>query len=69
MLALLDRRTLRGWFYLATVIDCHTKACIGYALADHLRSELVSDALSMATRNYPLIERCDIPLRLCRGLC
>ena len=25
--------TWEGWLYLATVIDCHTKACIGYALA------------------------------------
>jgi transposase InsO family protein len=42
--------------YLATVIDCHTKACIGYAMADHLRADLVIDALRMAARNYPLIE-------------
>src|SRR5262249_38329870 len=40
--------------YLATVIDCYTKACIGYAMADHLRAELVIDALRMAARNYPL---------------
>ncbi len=26
--------TWEGWLYLATVIDCHTKACIGYALAE-----------------------------------
>jgi transposase InsO family protein len=30
------------------------KACIGYAMADHLRTELVIDALAMAARNYPL---------------
>jgi transposase InsO family protein len=46
--------TLEGWLSLATVIDCHTKACIGYAMADHLRTELVIDALHMAARNYPL---------------
>jgi transposase InsO family protein len=45
-----------GWLYLATVIDCHTKACIGYAMADHMRTELVIDALDMAARNYPLTE-------------
>jgi putative transposase len=45
-----------GWVYLATVIDCYTKACVGYAIADHLRTELVIDALTMAARNYPLIE-------------
>jgi hypothetical protein len=43
-----------GWLYLATVIDCCTKECIGYAMADHLRSELVIDALHMAARNYSL---------------
>jgi putative transposase len=48
--------TWEGWLYLATVIDCHTKACIGYAMADHLRADLVIDALRMAARNYPLIQ-------------
>jgi transposase InsO family protein len=47
-------RTWQGWLYLATVIDCHTKACIGYAMADHMRAGLVVDALQMAARNYPL---------------
>jgi putative transposase len=48
--------TWQGWLYLATVIDCHTKACIGYAMADHLRTELVIDALRMAARNYSLAD-------------
>jgi putative transposase len=47
-------RTWEGWLYLASVIDCHTKACIGYAMADHLRTELVTAAVDMAARNYPL---------------
>jgi transposase InsO family protein len=46
--------TWEGFCYLATVIDCCTKECIGYAIADHMRSELVIDALRMAARNYPL---------------
>jgi transposase InsO family protein len=49
-------RTWQGWLYLATVIDCHTKACIGYAMADHMRTELVTDALDMAAANYPLAQ-------------
>ncbi len=49
--------TWEGWLYLATVIDCHTKACIGYALADHMRADLVIDALAMAARNYPLADQ------------
>jgi putative transposase len=47
-------RTWEGFLYLATVIDCHTKECIGYAMADHMRTELAIDALDMAARNYPL---------------
>jgi len=47
-----------GWAYLATVIDCHTKACIGWAIADHMRTDLICDALDMAARNYDLAARC-----------
>jgi len=48
--------TWQGWLFLATVIDCHTKACIGYAMADHLRTDLVIDALRMAGRNYGIAD-------------
>ena len=40
-----------GFLYLATVIDCHTKECVGYAMADHMRTDLVIAALDMAARN------------------
>ena len=50
--------TWHGWAYLATVIDCHTKACIGWAIADHMRTDLVVGALDMAARNYDLVEGC-----------
>ena len=45
--------TWEGWLYLATVIDIASRRVVGYALADHLRTELVSDALSnaVAARN------------------
>jgi putative transposase len=46
--------TWEGFAYLATVIDCCTKECIGYAIADHMRAELVVDALRMAARNFCL---------------
>ena len=50
--------TWHGWAYLATVIDCHTKAYIGWAIADHMRTDLVVGALDMAARNYDLVEGC-----------
>lgn len=50
--------TNEGWLYLATVLDLATKACIGYAMADHMRTSLVVDALEMADRNYLLESKC-----------
>ncbi len=41
-------RTWEGWLYLATVIDCFSRRIVGWAIEDHLRSELVVDALEMA---------------------
>jgi putative transposase len=43
--------TWEGWAYLATVIDLSSRRVVGWALADHMRTELVSDALTMALRN------------------
>ncbi len=40
--------TAEGWWYLATVIDLATREVIGYAMADHHRASLVTDALRMA---------------------
>ncbi len=40
--------TWEGWSYLATVIDLASRKVVGWALADHMRSELVEDALIMA---------------------
>ncbi|MDP9823685.1 hypothetical protein J2S59_003494 [Nocardioides massiliensis] len=41
-------RTWEGWLYLATVIDAHSRRAIGWAIADHMRTDLVEDALKMA---------------------
>jgi transposase InsO family protein len=40
--------TWEGWTYLATVIDLASRRVVGWALADHMRTELVEDALTMA---------------------
>ncbi len=41
-------RTGEGWLYLATVIDLATRMVVGWQLADHMRTSLVTDALKMA---------------------
>jgi putative transposase len=41
-------RTDQGWLYLATVIDLATRMVVGWQLADHMRTSLVTDALQMA---------------------
>jgi transposase InsO family protein len=40
--------TWEGWLYLATVIDIASRRVVGFALADHLRTELIASALSNA---------------------
>jgi transposase InsO family protein len=40
--------TQEGWLYLAAIMDLRTRRIIGWAMADHMRVELVLDALSMA---------------------
>ena len=41
-------KTWDGWAYVATVIDLYSRAIVGYAVADHMRTSLVTDALDMA---------------------
>ena len=41
-------RTWEGWLFLATVIDIASRRVGGYAMADHLRTELISAALANA---------------------
>ena len=48
--------TWEGWLFLATVIDCHTKAVIGRAADDNYKTPLIQQAIEMAARNYPLAE-------------
>ena len=41
--------TCEGWLYLVAIIDLFSRKVIGYAMKDNLRTELVLDALRMAT--------------------
>jgi len=47
-------RTWEGWLYLATLLDCYSRRVVGWAMADHLRTELPLRALHMAlARRHP----------------
>ncbi len=48
--------TWEGWLYLATVIDLCTKEVVGWAMADHMRTSLACDALSMAAKYRLILE-------------
>lgn len=49
-----QHRTGEGWVYCAAVIDVFSRRCVGWSIADHLRTELVIDALDMARwRRHP----------------
>lgn len=37
-----------GWLYLAVVLDLCSRAVVGWSMANHMRAELVQQALSMA---------------------
>jgi len=41
-------RTWEGWLYLVAVQDVFSRRIVGWAMADHMRAELVVDALQMA---------------------
>jgi putative transposase len=45
--------TSTGWLYLAVVIDLCSRRIVGWSLADHMRSDLVLDALHQALQTRP----------------
>jgi putative transposase len=46
--------TDQGWLYLAGVMDLCSRKIVGWSMADHMRTDLVSDALQMAvTQRLP----------------
>ena len=44
-------RTWQGWAYLATVIDLASRRVVGFAVAGHMRTSLVQEALEMALKS------------------
>lgn len=55
--------TREGWLYLAAIVDLCSRKVVGWATADHLRTELVAKALQMALRERtpsgPLLHHSD----------
>ncbi len=42
--------TGEGWLYVAAIMDLHTRRIVGWSMRDHLRAELATSALMMATQ-------------------
>ena len=43
-------KTGEGWLYLAAVMDAHSKRIVGYAMNDNMQTDLVIQALRMASK-------------------
>lgn len=48
--------TDEGWLYLAVFLDLFTRKAVGFSMAEHLRTELVLNALDMALGRQNLVE-------------
>ena len=63
--------TGEGWLYLAGVMDLCSRRIVGWSMAEHLRAELVLDALQMATSTRSpspgLIHHSDRGVQYCCG--
>jgi putative transposase len=44
-------RTWEGWLYLSFVLDTYSRRVVGWSMANHLKTELVLDAVNMAIHN------------------
>ena len=48
--------TAEGWLYLAVIIDLFSRRVVGWSMAEHMRTELVSTALESALgQRIPLL--------------
>jgi putative transposase len=63
--------TREGWLYLAGVMDLCSRRIVGWSMAEHMRAELVSAALEMATKTRSpsegLIHHSDRGVQYCCG--
>ena len=47
--------TASGWIYLAVIVDLFSRRVVGWALDNHMRTELVLKALEMAKGHRPIL--------------
>ena len=45
--------TGEDWLYVAAIMDLHTRKIVGWSMRDHLRAELATSPLMMATQRAP----------------
>jgi putative transposase len=50
--------TGEGWVYLATVIDCYSKMVVGWSMADHFKTTLITAALDSAANTIDIQPGC-----------
>lgn len=50
--------TWEGFLYLATVIDCHSKMAVGWAMADHFKTSLIKAAVDSAAGHVDIEPGC-----------
>ena len=43
-------KTQEGWLYLAAIMDVYSKRIVGYAMVEHMRTDLVIQTLRMARK-------------------
>ena len=53
--------TWEGWLFLSAIIDVFSRRVVGWAMADHLRTELPLEALGMALGVGPSEASCTTP--------
>lgn len=46
--------TAQGWLYVALVIDCYSRAIVGWAMAEHYKTPLITAAVRMAARRVTI---------------
>lgn len=49
-------RTLSGWLFLAVIIDLFSRKVVGWAMNNHMRTELISNALLMAKQQGAILQ-------------